>query len=372
MAEPLKNQYGPEIPRKIADMIRRVDPSFPHQAFLKDALAGYEALELMPRGRHLSRVLRRHLPGDYAKAVKILLASQGPKLDQTEGAGLAPFLYMPHVFFVAEYGADHFDVSMKALYELTQRFTAEFSIRPFLDRDPERVMKVLHTWTQDPSPHVRRLVSEGTRPRLPWASRLRSFQKDPRPVLALLGKLKEDPEIYVRRSVANNLNDIGKDHPEVLLRTAKRWMKGASGDRQRLVRHALRTLIKNGNAAALEILGFGGPARAAIKNPRVETLTRAGKNRVQISFTLVNREDTSARFLVDFRIHYLKSSGRSVPKVFKLTALELSPRKSVALSKSVSLENMTTRRHFPGRHAVDALVNGRVCPLGAFLYKKPI
>lgn len=213
MAEPLKNHFGPEIPKRIAGMISAVFPRFDAQAFLDEAFKGYEDLHLTPRGWQIARALRRHLPDDFAAAADILIASLGPKLDRTEGLGMAPFLYLPHVLFVAEYGLDHFELSMRAQYELTQRFTAEFGIRPFLVRYPEQTLARLTAWTGDPSVHVRRLVSEGTRPRLPWAPRLRAFQANPRPVLALLERLKDDPELYVCRSVANNLNDIGKDHP---------------------------------------------------------------------------------------------------------------------------------------------------------------
>ena len=170
---------------------------------------------------------------------------------------MAAFLYMPHLFFVARHGLDHFEDSMRAQYALTQRFTAEYSIRAFLEKHPEATLARLREWAADPSQHVRRLVSEGTRPRLPWAPRLRAFQKDPRPVLELLELLKDDPELYVRRSVANNLNDIGKDHPALLTAVAKRWLRGATPERRWIVDHALRSAVKRADAGALGALGYG-------------------------------------------------------------------------------------------------------------------
>ena len=164
--------------------------------------------------------------------------------------------YLPFVFFVADHGLECFETSMRAQYELTKRFTAEFSIRAFIERYPNETLKRLAEWAHDPNMHVRRLVSEGTRPRLPWASRLRGFQEDPSPVLELLEVLKDDPEEYVRRSVANNLNDISKDHPELVVEVTRRWWLDASEDRRRLVRHALRTLVKAGNTEALAVLGY--------------------------------------------------------------------------------------------------------------------
>ncbi len=229
MAEALKNHYGPDIPRRIAAMICAVHPSFDPRSFVKNALDGYEALELMQRGAKIADALHAYLPDDFPVAVAILLASlDQPAALKTKGADNNPitaFLFLPHTVFVAQRGLDHFEVSMRAQHALTQRFSAEFSIRKFLQYKQIDTLKVLSVWAADPSAHVRCLVSEGTRSRLPWAPHLRAFQQDPRPVLALLELLKDDPSLYVRQSVANNLNDIGKDHPELLFETAARWSK---------------------------------------------------------------------------------------------------------------------------------------------------
>lgn len=366
MAEPLKNHFGVEVPGKIARGISSAFPAFDAEAFVRDALAGYEALELMPRGWKIARALRRHLPDDYVEAVEILLASLGPKLDGTESQGMAPFLFLPHVCFVAEYGLDHFEPSMRAQYELTQRFTAEFSIRPFLERYPRETLARLETWTRDPSPHVRRLVSEGTRPRLPWAPRLREFQKDPSPVLALLERLKDDPELYVRRSVANNLNDIGKDHPALLADVARRWLSDASEERQWLVRHALRSAVKRAEPGALAVLGFGTEARVAVSGASITPGRAEIGGSVAIGFAVTNATSQPQRLLVDFRVHFIKANGQASPKVFKLKTVELAPRETVRLGKTVSLSEMTTRKHYPGTHRVDVVLNGRTEPLGAF------
>src|SRR3989338_7440297 len=227
MAEPLVNQYGADVPKAIARMITAVHPAFESRKFVADALKGYEALALMPRGNHIARALQRPLPPDYPKALKILLASLDQPHGRDAGLTLGSFLYLPHTMFVAEFGLDHFEASMQAQHALTQRFTAEFSIRPFLQQHEAATLARLKQWASDPSEHVRRLVSEGSRPRLPWASRLPAFQKNPAPVIELLELLKDDPALYVRRSVANNLNDIGKDHPDLLAQTAKRWLQGA-------------------------------------------------------------------------------------------------------------------------------------------------
>lgn len=366
MAEPLKNSFGAVMPKTIAGMIKAVHPDFPDRAFVKEALLGYEALELMPRGLKIAQALRSHLPEDYSAAIEIVIAAMAIDPARIAKQPLTSFVYLPFSFFIAEYGTDHFDASMRAQYELTQRFTAEFSMRPFLQKNPGPVLKLFAKWARDPSEHVRRLVSESTRPRLPWAPRLRAFQKDPAPVLKLLELLKDDPELYVRRSVANNLNDIGKDHPEVLFETARRWQKGASAERDWIIRHALRSAIKRGEAGALAALGFGEKALVEIRGASISPTSAAIGTAVVIGFEVHNNSKQSQRVLVDFRIHYVKASGATSPKVFKLKTIELAPHQSIALSKKISLQEMTTRKHYAGVHHVDVLLNGSPVALGKF------
>jgi 3-methyladenine DNA glycosylase AlkC len=280
---------------------------------------------------------------------------------------MAGFLYMPHLFFVARHGLDHFEESMRAQHALTQLFTAEFSIRAFLEKYPDRTLARLREWVSDPSHHVRRLVSEGTRPRLPWAPRLRAFQRDPRPVLELLELLRDDPELYVRRSVANNLNDIGKDHPQLLVETARRWMTDATDERRWLIRHALRSAVKRGDRAALAVMGFEGDGSIDIEAVDIKPArVRIGES-VRISMTVTTRSETPSPVNIDLRVHFVKANGSTSPKVFKLRSLELAPGVSQRLSKLVSLKQHTTRTHHPGDHRVEALVNGVAQPLGSFV-----
>jgi len=258
---PLKHLLGPEAVDCLAHNILRVSPRFDAASFRRVASAGLEPLGILQRGQHLARALRQHLPRNYAEAVEILLASLTPPLTQTDDLGLAVFFYLPHVSFVAEYGLepeenggnDPFEISMKAQYELTKRFSAEFSLRPFLIRQQERTLSRLSEWVADPDPHVRRLCSEGARPRLPWAMRIPAFIANPEPVLPILHALKDDQSLYVRRSVANHLGDIAKDHPELVFGLCERWLAGSSNDVKWLIRHALRHPAKKGNKTALEL-----------------------------------------------------------------------------------------------------------------------
>jgi 3-methyladenine DNA glycosylase AlkC len=245
----------------LAHNIRLVHRDFDGKGFQRSALNGLKPLSIMQRGLHLARALRAHLPEYYDQAVRILLKSLTPPLTATEDLGLGVFFYLPHVSFVATYGLDPihnderdpFETSMLAQYELTKRFSSEFSLRPFLIRRPDRTLSRLKQWTNDRDPHVRRLCSEGTRPRLPWAMRIPAFIKDPRPVLPILEALKDDVDLYVRRSVANHIGDIAKDHPDLAFQLCERWLAGATAERKWLLRHAVRHPAKKGVTAALRI-----------------------------------------------------------------------------------------------------------------------
>lgn len=258
---PLKHLLGSEAVDCLAHNISLVYPQFDTKSFRQVALDGLDPLELMERGQHLARALRQCLPDNYAKAIEILLASLTPPHTETDGLGLAVFFYHPHACFVAKYGLnpkenggeDPFETSMNVQYELTKRFSAEFSIRPFLIQQQDRTLLRLIEWTSDPDPHVRRLCSEGTRPRLPWAPRIPAFIANPEPVFPILEVLKDDQSLYVRRSVANHLGDIAKDHPEKVFEICERWLINSSNEVKWLIRHALRHPAKKQNKMALQL-----------------------------------------------------------------------------------------------------------------------
>jgi 3-methyladenine DNA glycosylase AlkC len=368
MGEPLKTFFSPALVRRLANDLTRVEATFPARAFIADACTGLDELELLDRGKHIAAALAKHLPPAYPEAIEVLLRSLGPEhaTDELVGVGMAPFFYLPHVLFVAERGLDHFDLSMRAQRELTKRFSAEGSIRPYIARDPERTFAVLRRWAGDESAHVRRLVSEGTRLRLPWAMRVPWLDRNPERVLGLLELLKDDPTTLVRRSVANNLNDLGKVHPRLLVETCARWLEGASAERRALVEHALRSAIKRGEAGALRLLGFGRRPAVAIEDVRLEPPRVRIGGRVSVSFAIRSRARASQDLLVDLAVHFVKANGGSSPKVFKLKRVVLPPRGRVELRTAISLAVHTTRKPRPGRHTVDVLVNGVALPAGAF------
>lgn len=367
MADTLKGFFSPALVRRLAGEIRRVHAEFPERAFVRSATSGLEELELLDRGRHIASALAMHLPRDYADAIDVLLRSLGPEhaSDELLGVGMAPFFYLPHTIFVAEHGLAHFDLSMRAQYELTKRFSAESSIRPYIAHDPERTFAMLRKWAADPNPHVRRLVSEGTRLRLPWAMRVAWLDAHPERVLELLEILKDDPSTLVRRSVANSLNDLGKVYPELLTETCARWLEDASPERRALVEHALRGAVKRGDAAALRMLGFGKKASIAIEDVRFDPPRVPIGKQVSMQFVLRSKSTKPQDLLVDVVVHFVKARGTAA-KVFKLKRVTLPPRGSVALATRFSLAVHTTRVPRPGTHAVGVVVNGVSYPAGSF------
>lgn len=234
---------------------------------------------------------------------------------------------------------------MAAMYELTQVFTAEFCIRPFITAYPD-TMQRLRQWTADPSEHVRRLVSEGTRPRLPWAPQLPGFRQDPEPVIELLELLKDDPSDYVLRSVGNNLNDISKDHPHRALQVAAAWAP------RPVVRRGLRTLIKAGDPQALAILGYG-EVRATATADVPASIAIGQRLRLAVDVT------TDGPVLVDVVVDFAGTRGPR-RKVFKGAELATSG----TIRRTISFEQLSTRRVYPGPHTISVLLNGRELALG--------
>lgn len=368
MAEPLKTFFSLALVRRLASDIERVEPSFPTQAFVRRAANGLDDLELLDRARQIARALADHLPEDYPEAIGVLLKSLGPEhaTEELVGAGMAPFYYLPHTLFVAERGLEHFELSLCAQYELTKRFTAEGSIRAFIAKDPERTFAQLRGWATDRNAHVRRLVSEGTRLRLPWATRVAWLEANPGRVLALLELLKDDPAPLVRRSVANNLNDLSKDHAELTVETCRDWLRAESPEVVALVRHALRSLVKKGHRGALALLGASARPRVDVGPARLSARSIPLGGEIRFSFRIQSTARSAQQLVVDFAVHFVKANGGSRAKVFKLRRVTLEANGSASFEGKVSFAPMTTRRHYPGCHRIEVLVNGVAFPVGEF------
>ncbi len=365
MPEPFKNFFNPTMIGQMAGHLQRQSRAFEARRFVTLATDGLEALELKQRSDHILAALEQTLPQEFVDATNLLVDALHPEdgVDLSgqimDDQGIRGWGVMPMAEYVARHGLDHFDFSMDALREMTKRSSSEFAVRPFIAHDQERAMHHVARWATDASYHVRRLASEGSRPRLPWGMRLNSFVEDPSPLLPVLETLKDDPEEYVRRSVANNLNDIAKDHPDLVASMASRWLAGEpSRDRQRLVRHACRTLIKQGHKAAMEAFGYGEPLVS------LGTLTldvdkiRVGEA-VTINAELRSESDSTQELVVDYLVHHQRANGATSPKVFKWKTVTLPSRDSIALKKKHAMRPVTTRTYYPGTHAIEIQVNGQ-------------
>lgn len=355
MAELLKHVYNETYVRKLTDAIRAEYATFRDDDFTAAVFAeGWDELELKQRMRHITICLREALPEDYPEAVVILSRA----ITHLGGHGLENLIFPD---YVEQYGLDYWETSMQALALFTCYGTSEFAVRPFIVKDTTRMMAQMLEWTDSDKTDIRRLASEGCRPRLPWAMALPAFKKDPSPVLPILEKLRTDESEYVRRSVANNLNDIAKDHPELVLEVARRWLEAGDSRTDWIVKHGCRTLLKKGRPEALALFGFeSGHAIEVLELSVAPDPVRIGDSAL-ISFTLLPRGDQDCRLRIEYGIDFVKASGTRNRKLFKITENTYKPNQPVVFSRRHSFREMTTRKHYPGVHAVAVIVNGVEC-----------
>ena len=370
--EPFKNLINAGTVRDMSRHLQRAWPEFPAKRFEKLALGGLDELEFKARAQHVRAALEATLPDDFPRAADIIEATLAPTTHDAAlstfkagSAGLAGWGVWPLCDYVATRGLAHPKRAMECLRELTQRHTAEWSIRPFIEQHEPLAMAMLVEWTQHPSEHVRRLASEGSRPRLPWGLQLKHLIADPRPTLPLLIALQDDPSDYVRRSVANHLNDIAKDHPDVVVDWIEQHLPEAAPQRRALLKHASRTLIKKGHPRMLKAWGLGERLRG-----KAELRLSVRKVAVGDSFTLTaTLQSTAARsqkLVVDYAVHHVKANGDTSAKVFKGWTVDLAAREERTLVKTHSMRLITTRRYHAGAHAVDLRINGEIVASAQF------
>ena len=375
--EPFKHRINTGTVEQAGAHLQRAWPAFDRRRFEALANDGLETLELKARALHVTCALQATLPERFAAAAEVLEAALAPpipldadgeplalssaELDQ----GLAGWVIWSLGEFVARQGQADVPRALACLHALTQRFTAEFSIRPFVRDHPAQVFDTLMRWTQDPSPHVRRLVSEGSRPRLPWGLRLQALVADPTPTLPLLRALQDDPSAYVRRSVANHLNDIAKDHPQRVSDWVLAHRPGADARRTALLQHASRSLIKQGHGPTLEAWGL----RSGLQGDAALTLSnsqaRVGET-LGLQVTLSSTGDAPQDLVVDYVVHHQRAHGSTSAKVFKGWKLTLGTGETRTLHKRHSLRPVTTRTLHPGRHRVELQINGQAVAEAAF------
>jgi 3-methyladenine DNA glycosylase AlkC len=333
---------------KFADTLREYHPTFYKERFLNLIFTeAWEALELKERMRHTTLCLHEVLPGDYLTALEILKKA-APNIKGFEAMVLPDYVEL--------YGMENWESSLNALGHFTKYCSSEFAIRPFLDEDPEKTMTYMHKWAEDRDENVRRLASEGCRPRLPWAMALPKFKKDPSLIFPILEKLKNDDSEFVRKSVANNLNDISKDNPDLMLGLCEKWI-GKSDKTDKIIKHACRSLLKAGNKRALLLFGYGDPETVHLEDFVLNGTSLAIGDTLHYSFKLTILGEKVIKVRVDCAIDYMKTSGKQSRKVFKIAEGTYKPGEHL-LKRKQPFADMSTRTHTPGEHRITIFVNG--------------
>ena len=355
----VRDVFNERVVNRLAADLAGAWQGFDEKGFSRSISSQLNSLSFSGRAALIRDTLWEYLPKEYPRAIKIILKALPPEVTEDDLTGYDGFIVMPQNDYVAKYGLEHYELSMQALYQMTKRFSAEGAIRAFLLEYPERTLALLSDWAEDPNPHVRRLVSEGTRPRLPWTMQLKPFIKDPRPVLELLEKLKTDPVLMVRRSVANNLNDISRDNPELVVDTLRRWRNIDDEGTQWLIRHAARTLVKQGNQDILEVLGFESRVAVDIPKIRLDTPIVTVGNELIFAFEITSKSRQAQNLVIDYVIQHVRANGRLSPKVFKLAKKKLAAGETLQISKRHSFRPITTRRYYAGLHRLEVQINGR-------------
>lgn len=370
--EPFKNLLHPALVARMGAHLQRAWPGFDAPRFVALGSDGMAALEMKARAMQLAVALAATLPDDFDQAATVLEAALAPPWpgdrlgsDDPCRDGLEGWALWPVGEFVARRGLATPGRALQALHAITQRFSAEFAIRPFIAQHPASVFPTLQRWTTDPSAHVRRLVSEGSRPRLPWGLQLRALVADPSPTLPLLRALQDDPSAYVRRSVANHLNDIAKDHPARVVDWIRTHRPGASAERTALLRHASRSLIKRGDPAMLGAWGLGQALQGQVSLQLDRSHCQVGES-LTLAVQVVSNAPVAQALVIDYAVHHVQADGQRRPKVFKGWAFSLAPGETRLLRKQHSMRPVTTRRYHAGRQALDLRVNGQVLAVAKF------
>lgn len=347
MPELLKNMYNRESLYEVAVAIQSVYNSFKVDEFIKSTMdETWNNLELKARCRKISMSLGMYLPEDYEEALSILEKSV---------TGFYFAFFFPD--FVEVYGQDdiNWDLSISALERNTEYWSSEFAVRAFIIKDEERMMAQMRKWSKHKNEHIRRLASEGCRPQLPWGQAISKFKKDPTPVLPILEQLKTDTSTYVQKSVANNLNDISKTHPDLVISIAKDWY-GKNKSTNWIVKHGCRTLLKKGNRDVLALFGYDDTTSINIQDFTLETTSISIGENLTFSFKILAKKATKTR--LEYGIDYMKSNGKRNRKIFKISEVSLKENEKKSYMKKHSFADVSVRRHYPGIHSITIIING--------------
>jgi len=359
----MKNGLAEPAIKRIAFALSKAITDFPIDKFMTLSLKNIEQRELKERVLHLITVIHIFMPKDFPQSAELLITLKSHWDFGDKDDALSSFAAWPIIDYIAEYGLKHPVESLAALKELTELFSAEFAIRAFIIEHSDYCHSQFNLWVLDENEHVRRLVSEGTRPRLPWGKQLKGFIKDPSPNLPLLNQLHQDSSLYVRRSVANHLNDIAKDNPKTVITTCQQWQKQASQTEQEntqwIIKHATRSLIKYGDQDAFALLGFTKNPSIALSTINLSDKSIVMGDSITFNFDLESKVNKPQKLVIDFAIHFMKANKKQRAKVFKLKSITLKANEKIKLSKSHSFKLITTRKYYSGEHLIEIIINGK-------------
>ncbi len=359
----IKDIYNQSFYERLAASLEKVIPNFDSKKFMKAILSNaFYNMEWKERVKHTTSILHAFMPANFvAAAVLIEQIVAQLKADGFGEQGLV-FMFLPD--YVATYGLDDFENSVKALEFLTQFISAEFAVRPFLLKYGNRMMAEMLRMSTHQNHHVRRFASEGSRPRLPWGAAIPALKKDPTPILPILENLKNDPSAYVRRSVANNLNDITKDNPVVVIGIANKW-KGLGKETDAIIKHACRSLLKGGHPEILSFYGLDA-THLAVTDFKIETPKMSIGGEVEFSFFIKNEDQIDRYIRLEYTLYYLKNNGSLAGKVFKISEKSYPTGAAIKIKRKQSFKLITTRKFYPGYHKLAIMVNGLETVVGDF------
>jgi 3-methyladenine DNA glycosylase AlkC len=348
MATELKEMFNKAFYEHLAIQFNKADAAFNTQQFVEAVTDRLESRSLNERLRFTTLTLRNHLPADFRKAVQLLNT-----VIPNTAKGYTSLIFPD---YIGQYGIHDFETSMEALAYYTQFGSSEFAIREFLKHDFDTTLEVMKVWAESPNHHIRRLASEGCRPRLPWAMAIPELKKNPEPILSLLNVLKSDSTEYVRRSVANNLNDIAKDNPHIVIEIASKW-KGHSKETDAIIKHACRTLLKQGNIEILKHFGLDS-SKIEVTNFKINTPKVAIGNYLEFSFTIQNNDEKPQTIRLEYAVYYLRQNGQLSKKVFKISERVYESNQASDIQRKQSFKLITTRKFYAGQQKLSIIVNG--------------
>ncbi|MCF6280498.1 MAG: DNA alkylation repair protein [Flavobacteriaceae bacterium] len=357
MAELFKNIYNQKFFDTFIDAILQIKPDFNQKSFKNSIYDNeWENRELKQRMRHISVVLKNHLFEDYDKNVAFILKliSQLEKSNIKEES--IEFMFLPD--FVELYGLESYNISVMAFEQITQFTSCEFSVRPFIIKYQEKMIKQMHLWSKHKHQMVRRLATEGCRPRLPWAMAIPSLKNNPVPIISILEQLKNDKSETVRRSVANNLNDISKDNPNTVIKLVKSW-QGKTKETDWLIKHACRTLLKKRNFEVLKLFGFGAVDKIKINNFKILTPKVKIGTFLEFTFEIENTNNLASKIRLEYGLYYQKANGTLSKKVFKISEKEYPKNSIIKINRKQSFKIITTRKYHIGLHQLSIIINGK-------------